>query len=166
MRTLYLLSALPGSGKSTWAKRFKEKHQQAKIVSSDSLRTELLGKVDDFSAEKLIWDTFLERIHEYGKEEGAIVIADSTNLTNHYRTYYLDKTPEFDRHVLVLFDLSFDQCERLNDLREGDKRVPLEAMRRMERQFEPLSKQVEARFDEVIHVGVDFVLEAFARAKK
>ena len=165
MRTLLLLSGLPGSGKSTWSRQYKRLHPSAKIVSSDEIRKEFFGTTANFSDEKRVWSTFLDRLKLFGKQEGAIVIADSTNLNNHYRRYYVDSTPEYDHHVLVMFDIPASDCELLNDQRTGDRRLPLEAMKKLESQFEPLDEETEKAFDEVVRVGPDFVCEALRKAK-
>lgn len=166
MRTLYLLSALPGSGKSTWAKRFKSLHPETKIVSSDQIRIDLLGKVDDFKHETLVWDTFLKRIHEYGKEDGSIVIADSTNILNEFRRFYVEKTPEFDKHVLVMFDIPLPIVFAQNKLRGGDRVVPDAAMEKMTKQWERPSEEITKMYDEVIHVGPDFIAEELKRQNR
>lgn len=167
MRTLLLLSGLPGSGKSTWSRQYKRLHSSAKIVSSDEIRIELFGRADDFSNEPLVWYTFLSRIHFYAKaDEEAQVIADSTNLTNHYREYYLEQTPEFEKHVLVVFDIPLQDIFAQNRMRKKEKVVPEEAMRRMASQFEPLSEEVCRRYDQVIHVGPEFVAEELRRQKE
>lgn len=165
MRTLLLLSGLPGSGKSTWSRQYKRLHPSAKIVSSDEIRKEFFGTTANFSDEARVWSTFLDRLKRFGKQEGAIVIADSTNLNNHYRRYYVGSTPEYDHHVLVMFDIPAADCELLNDQRTGDRRLPLEAMKRLESQFEPLDEETEKAFDEVVRVGPDFVCEALRKAK-
>lgn len=165
MRTLLLLSGLPGSGKSTWSRQYKRLHPTAKIVSSDEIRKEFFGTTANFSDEKRVWGTFLNRLKRFGQKEGAIVIADSTNLNNHYRRYYVESTPEYDHHVLVMFDIPASDCELLNDQRTGDRRLPMEAMKRLESQFEPLDEETEKAFDEVVRVGPDFVCEALRKAK-
>lgn len=165
MRTLLLLSGLPGSGKSTWSRQYKRLHPSTKIVSSDEIRKEFFGTTANFSDEKRVWGTFLDRLKRFGQEEGAIVIADSTNLNNHYRRYYVDSTPEYDHHVLVMFDIPASDCELLNNQRTGDRRLPMEAMKRLESQFEPLDEETEKAFDEVVRVGPDFVCEALRKAK-
>ena len=43
MKTLIVLSAMPGSGKSTWAKKYQEEHPHTLIISSDKIRYELTG---------------------------------------------------------------------------------------------------------------------------
>lgn len=165
MRTLLLLSGLPGSGKSTWSRQYKRLHPTAKIVSSDEIRKEFFGTTANFSDEKRVWGTFLDRLKRFGQEEGAIVIADSTNLNNYYRRYYVESTPEYDHHVLVMFDIPAEDCELLNNRRIGDRRLPIEAMRKLESQFEPVDEEVEKLFNEVVHVGPDFVCEALQKAK-
>lgn len=165
MRALLLLSGLPGSGKSTWSRQYKRLHPSAKIVSSDEIRKEFFGTTANFSDEARVWSTFLDRLKQFGKQEGAIVIADSTNLNNHYRRYYVESTPEYDHHVLVMFDIPAADCELLNDQRTGDRRLPMEAMKRLESQFEPLDEETEKAFDEVVRVGPDFVCEALRKAK-
>ena len=78
MKTFILLSAIPGSGKSTWAKRYVSEHPGTRIVSSDDLRIEFGGKPNNFDHEDEVWKAFMDRIHEYGKEDGSTVIADAT----------------------------------------------------------------------------------------
>ncbi|NCA96445.1 MAG: hypothetical protein EOM74_05640, partial [Methanomicrobia archaeon] len=51
MKTLILLTAVPGAGKSTWAKRYQSEHPHTYIISSDDLRMELLGGYQNFSNE-------------------------------------------------------------------------------------------------------------------
>jgi predicted kinase len=88
MRTFFLLSALPGSGKSTWARRYQEQHPETKIISSDGIRMMFFGARQNFSDEKRVWAEFLREIQDYAKDENATVIADATNITNEYRKYY------------------------------------------------------------------------------
>ena len=83
MRTLILLSAVPGSGKSTWAKKYQAAREHTFIVSSDDIREELFGKAQDFRDEGLVWKTFQNRLNQYGAMyEDSTVIADATNLQN------------------------------------------------------------------------------------
>ena len=152
MRQLLLLSALPGSGKSSWAQLYAKDHKNVKIVSSDAIRLRLFGTQKDFSNERLVWKTFLEDIQRYGEEEEITVIVDSTNVTNDYRMYYVKQTPMYDRHTLVLFDVPYEQCLRQNQLRPREKIVVREAMERMHKEWEEASEEAISYFDDVIHV--------------
>jgi hypothetical protein len=96
MSTFILLSAIPGAGKSTWAKLYAKEHQGVHIVSSDDVRKAVTGNQQNFSQEPLVWKTFLDTINGFAKSEpSCTVIADSTNLNNKYRLYYRDMTPDF-----------------------------------------------------------------------
>jgi predicted kinase len=96
MRTLIVLSAIPGSGKSTWAKKYQKEHANTFIVSSDEIRLEFFGAVNDFRDERRVWDTFLERLNHYAETMADVtVIADATNLQNKYRRMYAELTPKY-----------------------------------------------------------------------
>lgn len=157
MRTFILLSAIPGSGKSTWANQYVEAHPEAKIVSSDEIRLRNYGRVDDFHHEKEVWQTFLDDIHRYGAEENATVIADSTNITNHYRKYYANEAREFDRKVLVCFDIPYAIVLQQNQRREKDRIVPEPVMERMRREYEAPDEATLSCFTEFVRVGPSFV---------
>ncbi len=153
MKTLILLSGIPGSGKSTWARRYLSEHANTHIVSSDGIRLRLFGAYQAFQDERLVWKTFLEDIHACAQiGEDATVIADSTNLTNHYRRYYFQETPEFDRHILVVFEAPFELCERRNKQRHIDKVVSDEGMRKLEEEWEDPSDEAIALYDECIRI--------------
>ncbi|MBP5217219.1 MAG: ATP-binding protein [Bacilli bacterium] len=153
MKTLILLSGIPGSGKSTWAKTYLNEHPNTKIVSSDGIRVRLFGSRQAFNDERLVWRTYLEDIHAYAREGNDVtVIADSTNLTNHYRRYYFRETPEFDRHILVVFEAPFALCELRNKQRESGKIVSDEGMEKLEAEWEDPSEDAVSLYDECIRI--------------
>lgn len=155
MRTLILLSAIPGSGKSTWAKKYQEEHQNTYIVASDSIRKELFGSEDCFKDENLVWETFRNRLNEHVDEmDDLTVIADATHLSNRLRKMYYELTPKFDKHVLVVFDIPFEISLYQNSLRT--RKVPVEAMYRLKKEYEIPSKEIEELYDEIIYVR-DFI---------
>lgn len=59
MRVCYILSSVPGSGKTTWALNFKATHLNTFIVSSDEIRKELGGSYQYFKEEERVWRIFL-----------------------------------------------------------------------------------------------------------
>ena len=167
MRTCYVMSAIPGAGKSTWAKQFQAEHENTFIVNSDAIRKELFGRPDDFSNEKLVWATFLKRLNEYGsKYENVNVIADSTNLTNYYRAFYRNNTPVFDRHVLVMLETPIEVARIQNTMRPKESIVPEYAMRRLLNEYEELDAATAALFDEVLHIKNFVASEAALKKAK
>lgn len=164
MSTFILLSAIPGSGKSTWAKQYKALHPHVHVVSSDDVRKKLTGSQQDFGQEVLVWKTFLDTINDYAtNEKDSIVIADATNLENKFRRYYLEMTPDFDKHVLVVFNIPYDICLKQNQMREIEKIVPLAAMERLHNQFEPPTEEIISLYDEYLVINKTFVSKEIAR---
>ena len=132
VRTLIVLSAIPGSGKSTWARKYQLEHENTFIVSSDEIRLEFFGAVNDFRNEKRVWDAFLNRINDYAETRRDVtVIADATNLQNKYRRMYAELTPKFEKHVLLRFDVPYDICLLQNQMREKQRIVPKDAMEKL-----------------------------------
>lgn len=157
MRKMILLSAVPGAGKSTWAETYKRSNPEEKvfIISSDEIRKELGGTYQYFKEEAKVWELFLGRANEHAEQnEDVTVILDSTNLSNRYRQMYFEKTPLFDKHVLVYFDVSFDRaCER-NLSRHEMKVVPHYAMVRLYEELEPVDQETINLYDEYIEIKI------------
>ena len=157
MRHLILLSAIPGSGKSTWANEYKRMHENTFIVASDEIRIRLTGNVQNFEHEDEVWATYLSDLNRYAeKYEDVNVIADATNLTNEYRLFYGRMTPMFDKHSLVVFNIPLDICLLQNRMRTKSRIVPEEAVKKMYTQFEKPNDEVMDLFDEVIFIGKSY----------
>ena len=153
MRTLILLTAAPGAGKSTWAARYAEGNPHVRIVSSDEVRKEVTGSYQDFSKQPKVWETFRRRIHEYGQQdEDAIVICDGVNDTNAIRLSYAKDTPEFERHVLVYIVRSLEILQLQNHQRSLDKWGPAEVVENYFRHLEEPNAEVRAAYDDYIVV--------------
>lgn len=151
MKTCIVLSALPGSGKSTWAKEYQASHPNTFILSSDDLREELYGYATNFQHEKEFWGIFMDRLKGFAsKGDDVTAIVDATNLLNSFRILYNKETPEYDRHILVVFDIPYEVALKQNAYRIGERCVPTPVMERFQKEFEPLSKEVIDLYDEVI----------------
>ena len=153
MKTLIVLSAPPGSGKSTWAKLFAESHPNTYIISSDAIRYELTGQMQDFSKQKEVWEIFEQRIHEYAKKGDDInVILDALCDLNSLRIKYVKENPEYDRYMLVLFPHTLDEIEYLNKQRKKECQVPDQVVMALYKKFEEPTQEVLDLFDEVREV--------------
>ena len=150
MKTLIILSAMPGSGKSTWAKKYQEEHPHALIVSSDGIRYEITGQAQDFSRQKEVWELFSLRIHEYAKKyDDVTVILDALNDLNILREKYVKDNPEFDRYELVLFPRTPEQIRFYNKQRQDTSIVPDQQLEALMRKWEEPSEEVVKLFDKV-----------------
>lgn len=153
MKTLIVLSAPPASGKSTWAKKYQEEHEETYIISSDQIRFELTGQLQDFSKQKEVWDLFSLRIHEYAnKGDNVTVILDALCDLNSLRIKYVKENPEYDKYILVLFPHDLEEMKRLNKLRDGAQVVPENALIALYNKFEKASEEALSLYDEVIYV--------------
>ena len=150
MKTLIICTAVPASGKSSWARRYKRDHENTYIVSSDGIRLELTnGNYHDRSKQAEVWKVFSERIHEYGANENATVILDALNDTNELRIKYVKENPEFDKYVLVKFSVDHARSKKLNLERPKEAYVPDHIMDMLIEKFEEPTEEVKALFDEI-----------------
>lgn len=153
MRTLMVLSAIPASGKTTWANAYRAAHENVKIVSSDDIRIEITGSYVDHTRQKEVWETFDKRIQEYSQIEGVTVILDALNDLNVLRQKYVKENPNFDKYVLVLFNCDKNQTIYYNGLREESVRVPSDILETLIKKFEELDEITASYYDEIYYVN-------------
>lgn len=154
MRTLIVLSALPGSGKSTWSEQYRLTNKHVKIVSSDAIRKELTGQYQDLTHEAEVWDIYFKRINEiFDKYDDVTVIADSTNITDKFRLIPLEKCPKHERSVLVVLKKKLDIILEQNHARSEAKFVPEQAIKAMWEKWQDPSEETKSLFDEVIEIN-------------
>ena len=150
MKTLMVLSAIPASGKSTWAGQYQATHRNVYIISSDAIRLELTnGVYSDLSKQQEVWRVFSERIHQYGQIPDCTVILDALNDVNVVRLKYLSTTPEFDKKILILFPTTLDRSKFYNGQRDEKVRVPEQILVELNHKFEEPSEDVLKLVDEV-----------------
>lgn len=153
MKTLIVLSAMPGSGKSTWAKKYQEEHPHTLIISSDKIRYELTGTTHDFSKQKQVWELFSFRIHEYAnKYDDVTVILDALNDLNSLRERYVKENPEYDRYELVLFPRTVEQIRYYNKQRNEAAIVPDVELELLINKWEEPTEEIIELFDEIREV--------------
>lgn len=154
MKTMIMLSAIPASGKSTWAKEYQANHTNTYIVNSDEVRMEIThGDFQDHSKQKEVWELFEKRIHEYAaKGDDVTIIIDALNDVNAVRIKYLSTTPEFDKKILVLFPNNLEKSRKYNNMREVAVRVPDDILVGLVNKFEEPNQEVKDLVDEIIEV--------------
>lgn len=82
--TLYVMSGLPGSGKSTWALEFAKVHE-FNYLSSDEIRKKLFGSYSCMKNHDAVFSE-LNRTTAALLKEGKSVVYDATNLSRDRRT--------------------------------------------------------------------------------
>ena len=135
MTELIVTVGLPCSGKSTWAKEFKEKEGVGNyiIIESDEYRTHLFGNKQDKETNTKLFEIIHGDIYQ-ALSVGRNVILDATNLSQKHRKTLLQKIAKLNVHkTCVLFATSYDICLERNEKRE--RKVPIEIIKRMRENF-------------------------------
>lgn len=128
MAKLHIAIGLPGSGKSTHFTQH-DSFKDAVILSSDELRQELLGNVNDQSDNAKVFDELHKRAL-HALSEGKDVVLDSTNVTMKTRRIIFDKfRKKADMIVAHYFNTSYEVCLKRNKGRE--RHVPEHVIARM-----------------------------------
>jgi len=151
MKTLILMTAVPGAGKSTWAREFQANNPNTFIISSDEIRQELLGHVQNFTNENLVWSTFRNRIKEYAEQyEQVNVILDAVNYSNGGRLSYYEKSLMYDKHILVYVKRPLEVLLEQNKRRTSDRWVPDNVIEDFYNKFEEPNDEVKQKFEVLI----------------
>lgn len=149
MKTFILLSAIPGSGKSTWAEQYRLTHKNVFVVSSDNLRKEITGEYKNLTHDKEMWEKFNAEIIRLRDEyEDVTVIADSTNILNKFRIFYGKNITGFDKKILVVIKKKIEQTLETNKLRSENRIIPDEVIEKMYESWEEPDEETLSYFDE------------------
>lgn len=135
MKTLYIMSGIPGSGKSYWATNHVEKlNGRVAYVSRDEIRFSLISDKDKyFSKEKEVFNTYVATIKEKLKEYDA-VIADATQINTKSRTKLLRALGMDIRNVKIVamvIETDLETALERNGRRDKKTRVPVQAIEDM-----------------------------------
>lgn len=153
MNRLILMCGLPGSGKSTYAKKLMEMNPGWKYVSRDEVRYEYVtDQAHYFDHETEVYKEFCNRIDMHLLNENT-VIADATHLTLNSRKQLLQHLQVVPDEVYVcVLATPFEICLDRNAKREGITKVPQSAMFRMRSQFTFPNRFAEKYIDKIINV--------------
>ena len=124
-----MLCGLPGSGKSHEAEVLAKEHD-AKICSSDKLRKELLGDVNDQRKNAQVFDILQQNI-KWFLQHNRNVVFDATNINSARRRHFLKtalKAVPCEK-IAIIMATPYQQCLANNQLRE--RQVPEEVIKRM-----------------------------------
>lgn len=152
-KKIYILCGVPGSGKSTWArKQVEELDGKGIIISRDVIRFSMLGDDDAYFAhEDEVFNEFIKKIQEaINDQEHTSIFIDATHLNEKNRNKVLSRVWHMKDDVVigVYFDIPLEECLRRNALRTGRALVPETVIKNM---YESLTKPLE--LDEMIVIG-------------
>lgn len=156
-KNLWILSGVPGAGKSTWVRNhIKESGEDKNIViSRDELRFAMLNEDEDyFARETEVFNMFCSKIQEalYDEDGPDNVFADATHLTEKSRNQVLDRLDLHNAKIYVMvFDVPVATCIKQNANRTGRAFVPVSAIRRMDCQRTDPADDKKYKYEAVLH---------------
>lgn len=126
-----MLVGLPGSGKSTYAKKLEE--EGYRIHSSDAIREELTGDENTQTKNAEVFEILGNRVRTDLKA-GKSCVYDATNVVSKRRRGFLGTLEKIDCvKECILFLTPIEECKRRNQSRE--RKVPEEAIEKMLKSF-------------------------------
>ena len=145
MANLYIMSGLPGSGKSTYALELSK--GKGIILSTDSIRETLTGSTTNLSKDKDVWRVVYDTLDN--RLEGYDYIVDATNLSTKRRRTYLRYKSKFDKIILVYMDVPISVAKERNAHR--DRVVPDKAIDSMQKiKLQSENDMTNLGFDDII----------------
>ena len=144
MNKFVLMCGIPGSGKSTYAKRLTVEENFI-VHSSDKIREEL-GDVNDQSRNEEVFKILHKRIKD-DLQSGKNVVFDATNLNRKKRISFIKELKNIScKKICVVMATPWEFCLAQNFSRE--RHVPEDVISRMYKSFQMPS--IREGFDEVI----------------
>jgi predicted kinase len=123
-----MMCGLPGSGKSYYAKQLAEKENFV-ICSSDALRQELYGDINDQSHNEKVFQELHKRIKENLKA-GKNVIYDACNISSKQRKAFIAELGKIDcQKECIIVASPYEDCLKSNQ--ERDRTIPTNAITTM-----------------------------------
>lgn len=150
-KKVWLLSGVPGSGKTTWVKE-QIAEKGGVHCSRDEIRFSLLKEGEDYFAhENEVVALWLEKVtNAINDPEVENIYVDATHLTEKARAKVLGELPKGDYFVTtVFFDVPLETCIERNDNRTGRAFVPRSVIRRMHACYDQNTKLGDA----TLHLG-------------
>ncbi|XP_062894108.1 2',3'-cyclic-nucleotide 3'-phosphodiesterase-like isoform X1 [Mobula hypostoma] len=101
VHSLFILRGLPGSGKSTIAKKITEKYSGiSAVASADDF--ELIPQVDESEADRSRYDRLDQKIHQWFEEDKKVLVVDDTHHDLKRLDYLFDLARDKDYIVFIV----------------------------------------------------------------
>lgn len=138
LKKAIVMIGVPGSGKTTKAVQFKkdlkDSGNEVSYISSDDIRQEILGDVNNQTQNEKVFNIVHHKIRESIKNEKTIIV-DATNINIKSRKGILEcfKNSEYEK-IAYIMNTPIEKCKENNCNRE--RQVPEYVIDRQVRKFE------------------------------
>lgn len=150
MSKIILMVGCPGSGKSTFLKKYANDGQ---IISRDAIRFDLLAEDDDyFAKEEEVFKAYIDFIQSY-LDKDVNVYADATHLNERSRNKLLDNL-DLSKTSLnaIVFLTPLEECLKRNAGRTGRARVPDNVLTDMYNRYRDPKEDKKYNYENVLYV--------------
>lgn len=153
MNRLIIMVGIPGSGKSSYAKKLLEANPSWEYVSRDEVRYEFVtDQAHYYDHENDVYREFCNRIDKFLLQEKT-VIADATHLTKGSREKLIQNLQVIpDEVYAVVMKTPFEVCMQRNSARQGITRVPDKSMYSMKSRYRVPNMMGESYINKIIWV--------------
>jgi len=145
---LVVLIGAPGSGKSTWGKKFAEEHRLT-YISSDELRARFGSGENDQTVSGAVFGYIKRTIPQF-LSSGKSVLIDATSMSKSDRKNYIKFADEVGAYKIgVAFEVDRNTLIKRNQERgaKGGRNVPVEVIDRMLGKYQ---RPDSTEFDKVV----------------
>ena len=144
MKKIFMMSGIPGSGKSYWAKKDTKGKIGTCIVSRDDIRFSFLNNSDNyFAREDEVFDKWIDTINELINDiDTTDIYLDATHLNDvsRFKTLSQLELAKVDEIILVIMDTPLETCLKRNSIRIGRRFVPEDVIKNMYKSFKPYTE--------------------------
>ena len=124
-----MMMGLPGSGKSSWAKKYAASHKNTVVISTDDIREEINGDAASQDNASKVFEIAKKRVKD-ALASGKNVIFDATNINSKRRMAFLNEIKKYNCELeIVVMATPLEECVSRNKNRE--RVVPEEVINRM-----------------------------------
>ena len=130
VKKVYLMSGLPGSGKSTFIHEYRELTDA--VISRDAIRFSIVKEDEDyFAKEDYVFKTFIKEINKALEDENVErIFIDATHLTPKARAKVIKPMNKNNVAELnaIYFDVPINVAIERNNQRTGRAKVPADVI--------------------------------------
>jgi predicted kinase len=139
MKTMYIMCGLPGSGKSTWARKRVEKSKTTIVINKDAIRTMINGGIYEYDEDKepIVKKIVLAIISKL--DAGFDVVIDETNIKERKRQELAFLAHQYGYTPIIIYCKG--NGDNLNNRMQDSRGITPEkwdeVIKKMEADFEP-----------------------------